>query len=59
LDVRGGYVVELGMEYPQQTKIHRMLELMYRELQKAYDTTAPNSSPSPSLSPQPSAARWI
>jgi hypothetical protein len=47
------------MEYPQQTKIHRMLELMYRELQKAYDTTAPNTSPSPSLSPQPSAARWI
>ncbi len=28
-------MMESGMEYPQQTKIHGMIELMYRKLQKA------------------------
>jgi hypothetical protein len=29
--------MESGMDYPQQTKIHGMIELMYRKLQKAYE----------------------
>ncbi len=29
------------MGYPQQTKIHGMIELMYWELQRAYDVGGP------------------